>query len=408
MTVTWIWLLLAALVTGMTVTALLVVPRPGIPLAALVSLLGASGMFLASRTTGTFYGTTEAWLLVSLFCVAGLLTGYRLAAALLNRLAPAPRPFPLPSPSGSRPGVVLLHLTDPPHYDPRAVATLIEPFASGRRGDIPAAAIPFVFATTRARYRATGDISPATPLLSSLADRITDILTVRFPDVTVRMTSAVPPHALTNTVAALAAAGCSRIAVVTIGSPDVGPSERARTILEREVAREPAISVGFGRSIWTDPALSDRLAERIAASRSTPADNASGVVLVGSGMPPGETEGVRRAEQAEQSFHQRVQLAMTKRGVSSEHVRQAWLDWHEPDVTDAVRHLAALGCTQILVAPSTIAMPGVSTSPDLATAVSLARVPEGVSVVTMPPWGDAEGLAQTIADIAIETLESLR
>jgi len=406
--VTWIWLLLAALVTGMTVTALLVVPRPGISLAALLALLGASGMFVASRMTGMFYGAIEAWLLVSLFCIAGLLTGYRLAAALLSRLAPVSRPFPLPSPSGSRPGVVLLHPSDPPRYDPRAVAAMIEPFASGHRGDIPAMAVPFVFATTRARYRVLGDVSPATPLLSSLADRVADILTTRFPDVTVRMVQAIPPDALTNTVAALAATGCSRVAVVTIGSPDIGPAEHCRTILEREAALEPSISIGFARSIWTDPALSDRLAERIAASWSTSGGDTSGVVLVGSGTPPGDTEGPRRAEKAEHGFHQRVRAAVAERGVPSEHIREAWLDWREPDVTDAVRHLAALGCTQILVAPSTIAMPGVSTSPDLATAVSLARVPEGISVVTIPPWGDAEGLAQTLADIAVETLESLR
>jgi protoheme ferro-lyase len=110
----------------------------------------------------------------------------------------------------------------------------------------------------------------------------------------------------------------------------------------------------------------------------------------------------------ENYFNQRVRSLLGETGLDERRVRVAWLNWQTPDVTEAVRHVAVVGCTRIIVAPSTLALPSLETVLDLGHAVDLARVPDGVHVITLPAWAEDDEFGDAVGRSAATALEELR
>ena len=102
-------------------------------------------------------------------------------------------------------------------------------------------------------------------------------------------------------------------------------------------------------------------------------------------------------------FHQRVKRGLLELGLTEQNVRLAWLDWQEPDATEALRHLAAFGCEKIIVVPASMPLDSTSTLVDIGQAVGLARLPAEIELVRLPAWGDHPAVADALAADVIET-----
>jgi protoheme ferro-lyase len=203
------------------------------------------------------------------------------------------------------------------------------------------------------------------------------------------------PTSLAATVARHANSGRRNIAIVVLGASESGPLAEVESHLNPLVHSAEDLRVTFAAPIWNDRALPARLVERIlAAAGVAPAD--VGVVLVGEGAPPAWERRFSAAGAVENYFNQRVRALLAETGVDERRVRMAWLEWQTPDVTEEVRHAAVLGCTRIVVAPSTIALPTLEMGFDLKRAVGTVRVPDGVQVVTLSPWEDDKEFAAAI------------
>jgi protoheme ferro-lyase len=85
-------------------------------------------------------------------------------------------------------------------------------------------------------------------------------------------------------------------------------------------------------------------------------------------------------------------------------IRIAWLDWQQPDVTESVRHVAALGATRVIIAPSTIALPTIATNLDVRQAIDVSRLPEGVHAMVLPAWGDDAVFVRAVVESAAHAL----
>ena len=405
MTAYWIYLLVASVTVGAGVVGAMALPRHAAPLAVLTAIIAAALGIFSLRVLASGYGTTQAVLVALLFGIVGISAGYMIAAAALPHLASGTADAAIMfSEDAVTDAIVVLALTEPERYSPRAVATLQNLFSDHPAGGLPPVALPLVFMATRARYQAAGGASPAAPLTRSLVARISAIIAERHPGMPVAVAWAHTPDDLALAVRTLASNGASHISVVTLGSPDLGTAALARATLAQMIDRADASRIRFAPSIWTHRTLSAHTADRILAAAQAMPHEAIGVVLVGFGFPDDEGPHAKDAMRIEHCFDQRVKVLLCEAGFAEGHVRQAWLDWQDPDVTEAVRHVAALGCTRVLVAPSTIPMPTIETTLDLETAVSLARVPEGVHVMTLAPLGDADVLAQAVVSSALESL----
>jgi protoheme ferro-lyase len=103
---------------------------------------------------------------------------------------------------------------------------------------------------------------------------------------------------------------------------------------------------------------------------------------------------------------QRTRAELVERGIAADHVRIAWQAWEDPDVTDAVRHLAVLGCGSVLVVPACFPFDVLDTLVDLPRAAALARADEGVSVTIQSGLGDEAEFAEWVSARVAERMQS--
>lgn len=389
--VSWIGLLAGSVVFGVMIVGALVLPR-GASVTALV--VGFAGMFTSVTSFGAIasrYGTPEAIGGSMIVLLAGITAGYAVASSSLPYLN-TPRHTPaIKSSGGDGDGVVLIGCCDPERYDPRAIAGRQNVLSESAEIVVPMTALPFVFFAEKARYRAIGGRSFGQAMARQLAERMATSPGAE--DWLVRLAWCHSPESLPRAVADLSASGAARVALVPLGLPESGMLDELEKALE-PLLREPgAPTVETGPSIWDDRLLPERMAERIIAATAGLDAKEAGVVLVGEGAPEKWEHRFAAAAEAETYFNQRVRVLLSDAGIDERHVRMSWLEWQAPDVTESVRHMAALGCRRIIVAPATIALPTLETSLDLGHAIALARVPEDVLVVTLMPWGDDDGLA---------------
>lgn len=399
----WIVLLAGCVAFGASVVGALALPR------AFSSLVGVSGLASLGGAVWAFgqvvqrYGSPEALVSALAILLGGIGAGYAVATTSLPHLAARLRHSPLPDGDpGTAQGIVLLGCAEPEHYSPRAVAARQNLLSESAEIDVPPVALPFVFFAEKARYRAVGGTSPATAPARTLAVAVAERLRSDLLDA--RLAWCHAPGSLAAAIASLVEAGAGRISVVPLGPSESAPLDVARGFLDRCMHGDHATEVIFAEPVWNDRLLPSRLAERILAVTVGAEAADVGVVLVDPGLPPVWERRYNAAQAVENYFDQRVRLLLGESGIAENHVRIAWLEWQSPDVTEAVRHLAALGCSRIVVAASTIALPTLDTALDLSHAIALARVPHGVQVVTVSPWGDDDAFADAICRTAAASL----
>ncbi len=401
----WLALLAGCVIFGAAVVAALVLSRTVAPLASITGLAGLVGALDAFGILAARYDSFEAVAAATFVLLAGTAAGFAVAATALPHLAPRTRPVTMPgsATNASHDAVVLLACTEPERYDPRAVALRQNLLAESAEIEVPTTALPFVFYADKARYRAVGGRAPGSDVMRELVTRVAACLGDRVGDVEPAWSH--NPASLTLTIARLAAKGATTVSIVVLGASESAHLEAARAVLDRSLRDGDGPAVHFGPPVWNDRCLPDRLAARVLALTEGVSHAEVGVVLVDQGLPPVWERRYSSAGNVENYFDQRVRMLLCEAGLAEQHVRIAWLEWQAPNVTEVVRHLAALGCTRIVVAAATIALPTLETALDLRHAISLARVPESVHVMTLAPWGGDEAFVNAVCASALEPLE---
>lgn len=354
----------------------------------------------------TRYDTGQAIGVAVVVFIAGMTAGYAIAASSLTYLQHRARPAHFGPDGGDLDGIVLVACCDPERYDPGAVARRQDLLAASAEIEVPTSALPFLFLAEKARYRALGGRSPGPAVARHLATRLAESRTGAPTPLELAWCHA--PDSLATAVARCHAAGARRVAIVPLGMPTSAPFDAALAHLGDATRDANGPAVRVAPTVWNDRALPERLAERVVAATAGLDLASVGVALVGEGVPPAWERRYGEAAEAETYFNQRVRALLDDAGIGEPRVRMCWIDWQAPDVTESVRHLAALGCTRVVVAPATIALPTLTTSLDLGHALALARVPHDVQVVTLQPWGDDEGFAEAIERCATAALTELR
>jgi protoheme ferro-lyase len=401
----WIGLLAGCVAFGASVVAALVLPRTLSPISA-VTAVGA--LYLSLTSFGSIanrYDTGKAIGFAVVVFIAGIAVGYAIGASSLAYLQRRPRRITLRPSGGDLDGIVLVGCCDPERYSPAAIALRQDLLINDAELEVPVSAIPFIFMAEKARYRSIGGRSPGPASARRLATRLLD--RPELAAARLELAWCYEPGSLARAVARVHDAGANRVAMVPLGLPVSAQLDAAVAHLG-EVMRDSAEpAVRMAPTVWHDRVLPERMAERIIAATAGMELRDVGVVLVGQGVPPVWERRYAEAAEAETYFNQRVRTQLGEAGIDEQHVRMCWIDWQAPDVTESARHLAALGCTRVIVAPSTIALPTLETALDLGHALAMARVPNDVQLVTLQPWGDDDGFVEAVARSARAALEEI-
>jgi protoheme ferro-lyase len=392
----WIVLIVGAILFGVALVGILVSRRTLEPVFATAALGAFACAAWAFGELSIVYDRFDVLLWALVFGVAAFGGGYALASTLLSTIAAHPRrlaaPIQLPDDTGTT-AVILLGDVDPDVYDERWTAADLDKLSDEGLLHVSIPILPFLFFAQKARYRAVGGVSPAAKQLQALAERVSDA-------VKGTKVARVEPawlggeRDLAVRVLRLAEHGFRTIVideVMIAGSLELDEAKRRVDALRLS---DLGVSVTYTESLWGAERIAALVAERVMAVAADPAE--TGVVLVGLGQPEERARSCGSFDEHETGFLTRVRLLLLDRGISENNVRLAWADWHGPDVTSAVRHVAALGCTRVVVAPACFPLDTVETMLELPLSVRQARIDEQVSVVSLNAWHDDPALVEEL------------
>ncbi len=402
----WVGLLVGGVLAGAAVCAALVLPRGRdlFAVAAAVVFLALSGASLTAIARMT--GRPDAVIVSGFIATAATLGGFSLGAALVPSLA-----RPLPGPTRPELGedigriaVVLLAEGEPEAYDP---SLLTAAFADLEETDVPVppeAARMFVYLSEKARYASVGG-SPARAAARTVADILGARLHATRDDVDVRPAWLDPPQRLDDVVSAAAGEGYRRIAVVPFGIADSLYLDRAKRSVDDLSLAADGVRVAYAAPLWSSSGVARAVADRVLASVPAPDRGTTGVVLVGHGQPWQWDREYPAGSEHETYFAQRVRALLLEEGFGPELVRIGWLDWQDPGVSEAVRHLVAFGCRRVVVVPAAMPVETLGTLIDLKGSAEEAVLGTHVRLDVLAAWGDHPDVAAALAESARSAIE---
>ena len=394
----WIVLLGGSLVAGAAFVGVLVV-RPRSELITAVTGIGSFALSAYSLVAvASIYSRADAVLYGFAFMVAGVIGGWSLASSLLGRLA-APlselhSPDALPPDSGKA-AVILLACVEPPTYDPRVTAGMLNALADEELIEPSIGTLPFLFFAQKTRYRAVGGTSPAFGELHSFSEALQSELD-GLPIATVEVATCSGEGRLAARILDAVKAGHRRVVVAELTVADSLHISAAKVEADALRLDHSGVTVAYTDALGSSEPIIEMLASRVVATcEELPT---SGVVLVGHGQPEERAHRNPSYDEEETAFLNRLRMKLVDAGLPDSNVRIAWAEWRTPDVTSAVRHLAALGCRRVVVMPGVFTLDTIGTRLDLELAVRQARVDDSVIVVTLPAWRDDEVVRHVIGE----------
>ena len=287
-TTSWIGLSLGAFAAGAAIVGILALRRAFEPL---IAILGAIGMAVAGWSlvaVGQAYGTPQLVVFAVLFAIATGAGGYAFASALLDYLArPAPAALPLDADeigeSESRPVVFLVAPVETQDYEPRGTARELHDLADEGVLRLGIGVTPFLFAASKARYRASGGKSPAWREFERLTEAVEQRLDASLHGTRTPVVVRRVPGARPNASRRRDWRGPGRSPSSPWRSRSRRNTRRARTASTPWGYRRRACSVEYAPPLWSSDAVAESVARHIIAGAINP--DSTGVVLVLHGQP---------------------------------------------------------------------------------------------------------------------------
>ncbi len=400
----WIVLVVGGLVAGLGVVAGLSLPAGREAVGGIVTL---GGFLLCAWSLGQLiaeYRSAPVPAMTIALAMAAFIGGYSLASAVLPQVAHRERPLPVAAATGDRTALLLLSDAETETYSPASTAVDLLSLQEDEVLRLGIVATPFLFAAQKARYRAIGGISPARRQVREIAEALERVLAGSEVEYCgIAWCSGY--GSLLEHVGDLARAGYSRVVVVPLGVGESIEMVRAKTILDRSRPDEAGITVAYAAPLRSADNLARLIARRISIGLDEP--DGTGVALVAHGQPETRAELNPALDNDETAFLNRIKMLFADDETLQRNARLAWADWRDPDVTSTVRHLAALGCTRILVCPACYPVDSIQTLLDVSMAIKHARTGSAVSVVTLSTWRDEPEVLEALRERAIDALSEL-
>jgi sirohydrochlorin ferrochelatase len=398
----WAVALVAGTLAGTTTCAAFVVRRRLLALVGLAGTLGAVLLALAVAVVWKQSGRADS-VVASLFITLGALAGgYALASALLPSVTRhrSPHPALAAVADGDAIGVVLLADAAGDEYRTGDVTRDLEAYERAEVPLPPFAARPFVYGSERARYRAS-DGNPARNAVREIATALSARMAGDQIAVPVEVAFCSGGPSAAEAVVRLAARSGGRIVIAHLAIARTHPFDAAAAEVHALDPTGSRLSIEYTEPLWASHAIAVRAAQG-AVDAFGDTGIADGVVLVSRGNPWQFDRLFPAAMEQTTFLAQRIRAELIETGLPAERVRQAWLEWEEPDVSEAVRHLAALGSNHVALLPVDLLYRELATTVDLPMAVERAMAESVVRVAVVRPLGDDPAVIAALRHSVIE------
>ena len=398
----WAAALLAGTLAGTTTCAAFVVRRRLLPLVGAGGTLATLLLALAVAVVWKQSGRADT-VIASVFIALGALAGgYALASALLPAVTRPSSSHPMLDvvKEGTTIGVVLLADAANDDYAARDVTRDLESYERAEVPLPPFLARPFVYGSERARYR-VGDGSPAKRAVRAIAASLSARLADEGMTGPVEVAFCQGNPSAAEAVARLAARSGGHVVIARLSVARTHPLDVAAGEVHALDPGGSRLAIEYTEPLWASHAIAVRAAQS-ARNAFGDAEVADGVVLVSRGNPWQFDRLFPDAMEQTTFLAQRIRAELIEAGLPAERVRQAWLEWEEPDVPEAVRHLAALGAKHVALLPVDLLFGELATTVDLPMAVERAMAESIVQVAVVQPLGDDPALVGALRRSVIE------
>lgn len=171
---------------------------------------------------------------------------------------------------------------------------------------------------------------------------------------------------------------------VTVSShTKAGQDQVAEVDLEQH-----GVPVCFSEPLWNSPTLQGMFAARAAANLGGTPKSKVGVLLVGHGQPTDWDRIYPTQTSQEIAFREAIADRLVADGYARDNISLAWMEFREPEISEAVEHLVDRGVEKILVFATSISASSLHSLYDIPEAVVATGVPAGVPVVNLGAWDD--------------------
>ena len=380
----------------MVICSALIVPSRWLTWSALAGFIVTAIVLVGCWTVLTDTKRPDAAIASAFIAVGATMGGYALAAALVpavtrSRVA---TPHKTSSPTADDGfAVVLLADAEPESYDPRMVTDALVRYDGADVPLPPEVARPVIYASERSRYRRAGG-SPARATVHAVADALATRLARDGIAPEVRTAFCTGEPSLSGAVAELAAAGASKVVVACL---TVARTRAFDSAIADASAGAAGVELEVTEPMWASPHIAAMVAQRALAAIA-PDQEAGGVVLVSEGEPREQDYASPEATEQATFFAHRVRAALVDAGLANDRIRRAWLEWEEPDVSEATRHLAALGAHRVALVPVTFPTETIATLMDLRYAAERASEDTGTMVVSLKAWNDDPAVIEALSE----------
>jgi protoheme ferro-lyase len=405
----WALALLASTVGGVAVCAALVVPRRWVVACMALAVCAAGSDSFAWTAIWSAAHRADGLIAAIAISIASAAGGFALGAAALDTVT-ARHHAPSPAPQLLTPGVPGTHVivladAEPERYDPAAVTAQLGRFEDGDLDLPPELARPLIYASERSRFQRTGG-SPARDVARRVAKALHARLVRDGSDFGVATAFCSGGPSLREEVNAVLARGGRRIVVAPLTAAWSPAFTAALGDVPVAALAAQGVEIEAAPTLWASEHLSAMVAQRVASALGADRSD-DGVVLISEGDPWEEGRNQGRYCEELTFLIQRVRAELIGTGVAAERIMRGWLWFGEPDVAEAVRHLAAVGARNIVVVPVTYPTETISTLIDARYATERASTDTGAAVRFVAPWGNDPAVVESLADAVATAMERM-
>ena len=398
--------LFGGLLSGLAMVGFLVLKKAAEPLMVSLWVLGAVLAGWGIFQLAAYPPRTGVLVVTALFGVAAFIGGYGLGSAILatigTKVSPATKlSVTSASTADSRAAAILVACVDATEYEPEVVHEELERWGSLVSSRVGLLVTPLLYATHKARYRTLGGESPGYAQAKELAENVEAIVRTESDIDTVLMATCTRSQSPDRVIAGLAKEGFRRFVVSGVSVGESYAIDQAKSQIDQMEPASEGLRVAYTPAFFGADRLSTIIAQRILSRVAT--QDAPGVALLMNGQPEHHRRTHEIFDIQEATFCSRIRLQLTEGGIAPEFVRVCSLEWRDPDLTETIRHLAAYGCENILVAPVCMPFDTLSARIDIQLAIRRARVADTSAVHLLNCWATEPEVPRILAKAIMDS-----
>jgi sirohydrochlorin ferrochelatase len=202
--------------------------------------------------------------------------------------------------------------------------------------------------------------------------------------------------------------GAGKLVILPVFLTTSSHTQAGEEMIQALDVEQYGVQVCYAKPLWDTEALQQMFVVR-ADRHLDGVDKAKvGILLVGHGQPNDWDRIYPTQTEQENLFRNQVRERLIQDGYQAENIVLGWMEFKEPDITQAVSQLAARGVERILAFSASISADSIHSDIQVPEAVAAARLPANVQVVHMGAWGNSSLVIDAIRQRILECEPSLR